>query len=230
MSKMFKSIKEIKIKDYIKPIIIISALFIGFVAFDQVSKYVAEYYLTGQGTVPFIPGFIDFKLVYNKGAAWGMGDGAIWSRVLLCSISWVVFIGLPIYIIYLMIKGKKLNTLFTVCLGLVLAGDFGNLIDRTFFFDRGVIDFISIQSWLPGFGIFNIADSCLVVGVILLLVYFIIEEINEQRAQKAKNEEALKKAKELDENTKKVESSENATLNAGQSNNKVEEIKENERK
>ncbi len=229
MSKMFSSLKEIKIKDYIKPIIIISALFIGFVAFDQVSKYVAEFYLTDKGTVPFIPGFIDFRLVYNKGAAWGMGDGAIWSRILLCSISWIVFIGLPIYIIYLMAKGKKLNTLFTVCLGLILAGDFGNLIDRTFFFERGVIDFISIQSWFPGFGIFNIADSCLVVGIILLLVYFIIEEVKEQKAQKAKNEEALKKAKALDELNKKeasiqeVKSETNATK-------EVEETKNNEGK
>lgn len=227
MSKMFKSLKEIKIEDYIKPIIVISALFIGFVAFDQISKYAAEYYLKDAGTVSFIPGFIDFKLVYNKGAAWGMGDGAIWSRILLCSISWIVFIGLPIYIVYLMAKGKKINTLFTICLGLILAGDFGNLIDRTFFFERGVIDFISIQSWFPGFGIFNIADSCLVVGILLLLVYFIIEEVNEQRAQKAKNEEALKKAKELDK-CAKLDVGNNR--NQEQSNTKVEEIKENEGK
>lgn len=229
MSKMFSSLKEIKIKDYIKPIIIISALFIGFVAFDQASKYLAEFYLTDKGTVPFIPGFIDFRLVYNKGAAWGMGDGALWSRILLCSISWIVFIGLPIYIIYLMAKGKKLNTLFTVCLGLILAGDFGNLIDRTFFFDRGVIDFISIQSWFPGFGIFNIADSCLVVGIILLLVYFIIEEVKEQKAQKAKNEEALKKAKELDEMNKKETSFQEVTSET-KATKEVEETKNNEGK
>lgn len=202
MSKMLKSIKEIKIKNYYKFLIIFISFFIAFVAFDQVSKYLAEYYLTGQGTVSFIPGFIDFRLVYNKGAAWGMGDDAIWSRVLLCIVSWVVFIGIPIYVIYAMAKGKKLNALYTCSLGLIFAGDFGNLIDRTFFFDRGVIDFISIQSWFPGFGIFNIADSCLVVGLLLLIVYFIIEEVKEQKAEKKINEENLKKAKEIDEANK----------------------------
>lgn len=202
MSKMLKSIKEIKIKNYYKFLIIFISFFIAFVAFDQVSKYLAEYYLTGQGTVSFIPGFIDFRLVYNKGAAWGMGDDAIWSRVLLCIVSWVVFIGIPIYVIYAMAKSKKLNALYTCSLGLIFAGDFGNLIDRTFFFDRGVIDFISIQSWFPGFGIFNIADSCLVVGLLLLIVYFIIEEVKEQKAEKKINEENLKKAKEIDEANK----------------------------
>lgn len=202
MSKMLESIKAIKIKDYIKFLIIFLSFFVFFVAFDQISKYVAEFYLKGQDTVTFIPGFIDFKLIYNLGAAWGMGDDAIWSRVLLCITSWIVFIGVPIYIVYAMAKGKKFHVLYTICLGLIWAGDFGNLIDRTFFFNRGVIDFISIQSWFPGFGVFNIADACLVCGLLLLIVYFIIEEVKEQKEQKRINEENLKKAKELDEASK----------------------------
>ena len=72
------------------------------------------------------------------------------------------------------------------------------LIDRTFFFNRGVIDFISIQSWFPNFGIFNIADSCLVVGLILLIVYFVIDEFKEQKRQKLKNEEKIKNGESHD--------------------------------
>lgn len=213
-----REIKNIKIKDYLKFLIIFGSLFIGFVAFDQISKYVAVGNLTLNGQeVTFIPNFIEFKLVYNKGAAWGMGDDALWSRILLCSISWIVFIYIPCYVIYAMAKNKHFSGLFTTCLGLILAGDFGNLIDRTFFFDRGVIDFISIQSWFPGFGIFNIADACLVVGLILLIIYFIVEEIQEQKAQKAKNEADLAKAKALDEadkakSTDDIKKEENSNL------------------
>ena len=59
-----------------------------------------------------------------------------------------------------LIAALQVATSLGVSIALIFGGDIGNLIDRTFFFNRGVIDFISIQSWFPGFGIFNIADSC----------------------------------------------------------------------
>ena len=84
------------------------------------------------------------------------------------------------------------NYILIFYIALILGGDIGNLIDRTFFFDRGVVDFISVQSWLPGFGIFNIADSCLVVGILLLLVYFIYDEFKSSKEEK-EHKEVVKK-------------------------------------
>jgi signal peptidase II len=57
-----------------------------------------------------------------------------------------------------------------VALGLILGGALGNLADRAFrgdgFFDGGVVDFLDLQ-WWP---VFNVADTCVVVGGILLVV------------------------------------------------------------
>lgn len=198
MHKMLECIKKIKIKDYLVFIIYFASIFVFSLAFDQASKYIAEALLTGKGTVTFIPHFIDFVLVYNTGAAWGMGGDEIWSRVILVSISWIVFLFISGYVVYLMAKNKKIDNLFGVSLALIYGGNFGNLIDRTFFFNRGVIDFISIQSWFPNFGIFNIADSCLVVGLILLIIYFIVDEFKEQKRQKIENEKNLKKSNSSD--------------------------------
>ena len=60
----------------------------------------------------------------------------------------------------------------------------------------------------PGFGIFNLADSFLVVGIFALVIYFIIEEIQHQIAEKKKNEEALKQEKEEKNKEKEAENNE----------------------
>ena len=200
MRKMLESLRKIKIKDYIPFLIYFSLITIASIAVDQVSKYVAEANLPLGEVKPLIPNFIDFYLTYNKGAAWGLGDNNVFSRVLLVIISWVVGLFMPGYVIYKMAKNEKFEVIFGVCLALIWGGDIGNLIDRTFFFDRGVIDFISIQSWWPGFGIFNIADSALVVGILMLFVYMLVKEIQHFLRQKRENEEKLKNEEQEEKN------------------------------
>ena len=192
MSKMLEGIKKINFKKYLVFLVYFFAIVIFAVVIDQVTKVIAMNFLTLGEPVTFIPHFIEFTLVFNKGAAFGMGDDALWIRIIFVLLSWIVAIGILIYVSYLMYKNKNINTFFGVCLALILGGDIGNLIDRTFFFDRGVVDFISVQSWLPGFGIFNIADSCLVVGILLLLVYFIYDEFKSSKEEK-EHKEVVKK-------------------------------------
>ena len=208
MSKMLESIKKINFKKYLVFFIYFFAIVIASIVIDQVTKVVAMNSLVLGEPVTFIPNFIEFTLVYNKGAAFGMGDDALWIRIIFVLLSWLVAVGLLIYVGYLINKDKKINPFFGVCLALILGGDIGNLIDRTFFFDRGVVDFISVQSWLPGFGIFNIADSCLVVGILLLLVYLIYDEYKSSKEDKA-HKEAVKKIEE----TEKKESQEETKVN-----------------
>ena len=136
MRKMLESLRKIKIKDYIPFLIYFSLITIASIAIDQVSKYVAEANLPLGEVKPLIPNFIDFYLTYNKGAAWGLGDNNVFSRVLLVIISWVVGLFMPGYVIYKMAKNEKFEVVFGVCLALIWGGDIGNLIDRTFFFDR----------------------------------------------------------------------------------------------
>ena len=202
MSKMFESLKRIEIRKYIKFLIYFSAIVVFAIVIDQVTKVIAMNFLEYATPVTFIPNFIEFTLVYNTGAAFGMGDDTLWIRVIFVILSWLVMFAVPIYIVYLMTKDKSINTFFGISLALVLGGDVGNLIDRTFFFDRGVVDFISIQSWFPNFGIFNIADACLVVGVLMLLGYLIYDEIK-----------TSKEDKEHKENIKKLEEKEQSNLN-----------------
>lgn len=202
MSKMLESLKRIEIKKYIKFFIYFSAIVVLAIVIDQVTKVIAMNFLEYGTPVTFIPNFIEFTLVYNTGAAFGMGDDTLWIRVIFVILSWLVMFAVPIYIVYLMTKNKYINAFFGISLALVLGGDVGNLIDRTFFFDRGVVDFISIQSWFPNFGIFNIADACLVVGVLMLLGYLIYDEIK-----------TSKEDKEHKENIKKLEEKEQSNLN-----------------
>lgn len=170
------------------------------VLFDQITKSAAMNNLNEGTIVPFIPHFIEWDLVFNKGAAWGLGEDATWSRILLIIISWAVVIGFIIYAIYLKLKKKEFKFGLWIIFAFIIGGDIGNLIDRTFFYDRGVVDFISIQSWWNGFGIFNVADSILVCSLFALIIYFVVELILERNR---KNKEIDEKIKTQEENDNK---------------------------
>lgn len=197
MSKMFKSNETIdqenknsKMKKILKEVFFsFSWLAIILLICDIITKVCAEKFLKGKGSIVVIPHLLNFTLTYNNGAAWGMGGDATWSRVVLALVSWVVAIAI---IVYVVMKYKKLNNYLKATIMVILAGDVGNLIDRTFFYNRGVIDFLDITPLIKGFGIFNFADSCLVVGIIMLLIYFLIEWINESKNEK-KNKEIADK-------------------------------------
>ncbi|MGN1278138.1 MAG: signal peptidase II, partial [Candidatus Onthovivens sp.] len=118
MFKMFKSDRKIEIKQHIPFLIYFVLITIFSIAFDQISKIIAENNLQVGVAIPFIPGFIDFLLTYNLGAAWGMGDGEVWSRVLLCITSWVVALFIPCYLVYRFVKNQKITPLLGVSIAL----------------------------------------------------------------------------------------------------------------
>ena len=113
--------------------------------------------------VTIIPGILNFTYTKNMGAAFGIGTPIV---VLIVNI--VLIIG----IIIAVIKFKNLITNY-IPVTLLLAGGIGNLIDRVF---RGyVIDFIDVN--LFDFPNFNIADICVVFGVIVIIFEIIKKEI-----------------------------------------------------
>ena len=67
-------------------------------------------------------------------------------------------------------------------LSLVVSGGIGNLIDRIFRNGK-VIDFLHFEFW-PSFPVFNVADCAIVVGVGLLILYFVIDTVNEYKSKK----------------------------------------------
>lgn len=192
MSKMFESIKEI-IKNHKKFFIYFISFSILLCLIDQVSKWIAlsllgplsssypsGYDLPSQvgKSVVVIPNFLNFTLLTNNGAAFGMGAGKLYMRIIFIIISWIFFLGVPFGIIYYYKKyNKDINIMYKIALILLYGGNFGNLIDRTFYWSSpcGVIDFIDVTPLISGFGIFNLADSFVVIAVIIIIIMLIID-------------------------------------------------------
>lgn len=127
--------------------------------------------------------FVKFTFVENPGMAFGIDVGET-SKLFLSLFSIIASIGILIYLFKL--KDEKL--ILRLALALILGGAIGNMIDRTFYgifygyapiFYGRVVDFINVDFFdFSIFGrtyerwpIFNIADSAVTVGVILLLIF-----------------------------------------------------------
>lgn len=161
---------------------------------DQITKWVIYNALNGVigSKVTVIPGFLEFRLVINSGMSYGFlsGGGAVW-RVILAIVSWVASVAIAYY----WLKNLKKNDIWmNVICALVFAGALGNGIDRLFYWESttgfsGVIDFIVIYFFGPNndppFGVFNVADACLSVGIVVLLIVYIVRAI--KSAKKKEN-------------------------------------------
>ena len=120
-----------------------------------------------QDTIKVIPGFFNITYVRNTGAAFSILKD---STIFLCILSVIC-----ILILIKIIKDFPNNRYTTLAFGLLFGGIFGNLIDRLFL--GSVRDFLSFSS----FPVFNLADSCIVVGVILLIIDLIVGEVHERK-------------------------------------------------
>lgn len=139
-------------------IIIGSVLGIIIALMDQLSKVFMI-----DKSFEVIPGFLNFSYVQNTGGAFGIGKLSV---VLIFNI--LIIIGVVVVLVKL--KNSINNYIPYV---LVLSGGVGNLIDRIF---KGyVIDFIDVN--LFNFPTFNIADICIVIGIIWLGIDIIIHNM-----------------------------------------------------
>jgi signal peptidase II len=133
---------------------------------DIVTKQLVVAHLRVGEPVRVIGGLLYFNSDRNGGAAFSMGTSITWVFPTIA----IIVSGAIIYL------SRSLRSMaWAVSLGLVLAGALGNLIDRLFRapgpFRGEVVDFIALfNSSARGFAIFNIADSCLTIGVILAVL------------------------------------------------------------
>ncbi|MDQ7986727.1 signal peptidase II [Pseudomonas sp. G34] len=131
---------------------------------DQITKFWFDNNLQMYERITVIPQVLDWTLAYNTGAAFSFLAGASgWQRWLFTLIAVVVSVVLVVWLKRL----KPDETWLAVGLALVLGGALGNLVDRVIF--GHVVDFILVHwqsSWY--FPAFNIADSAITVGAILL--------------------------------------------------------------
>jgi len=131
---------------------------IPIITIDQISKLLADNYLINK--IKIIKDFFYLNLVHNRGAAWGILN----NHLVLLSVFMLIALAL---LLFYSSKFKK-NIRNTIAFGLITGGLIGNLIDRVF---KGyVIDFLDFYIFKYDYPVFNIADICIVIGMLLIII------------------------------------------------------------
>ncbi len=143
-------------------------MFIGLIGVDQLTKSLAVNHLMGNESVVVIDKILSLTYVENRGAAYGLLSN---NRFILLLLTVVLMIGI-VYVLFNFEKYFK-NKNLKVLLVLILAGAFGNMIDRVFL--GYVVDFL--QFTFIDFPVFNFADICVVLGSVGLIIFSLREEM-----------------------------------------------------
>lgn len=120
-----------------------------------------------------IDNFFYLTYVKNDGAAWSILSG---KQYLLIFITFLALF----FIIKTIIMEKSLKFHEIISYGLLLGGIFGNLIDRILY--SYVIDFLGIIIFKYNFPVFNIADTFIVIGVIIMAISVLRGDFNEDNS------------------------------------------------
>ncbi len=137
---------------------------------DQISKILVMNLMTLRQSIKIIPSFFYFTYIQNDGAALNILSG---STVIIITISLLALL----YIIKLVHDSNIKNKLQLTIYSLLIGGIIGNIADRVIY--GKVIDFIDLYIFSYNFPVFNLADSFIVVGSILLIITIIRGEKNE---------------------------------------------------
>lgn len=140
-------------------------LSLGVIACDQGFKaWIVANIALGE-TRTFLPHVLSLTYIRNTGAAWSILEG----QTVFFTIVTLITVGA---VGYFLIRYRKGSKLLNFGLSLILAGAIGNFIDRIRI--GYVVDMF--QTEFMNFPIFNIADTALVIGVILVAIYSLFEE------------------------------------------------------
>ena len=136
------------------------------VLLDQVVKAMVRTRLELHDSITVIPGVFDLTRVHNTGAAYGFLNGVDFpfKTALLACVATAALIGLSVYAASL----ERTQVLTRAGLTLVIGGAAGNLIDRI---SAGyVLDFVDLYRGDWHFWAFNVADSAITIGVVLMIL------------------------------------------------------------
>lgn len=137
---------------------------VALVGLDLFVKYWVSANIALGTSHGFIPGLMNLTNLHNDGAAWSILEGQQWFFYLITLAAVVV-------LAYLM-RQWRTNRWKMIALSLIMAGALGNFIDRVH--QHYVVDMFEL---LPiNFPVFNVADSCLTVGVIALIIIILKED------------------------------------------------------
>ena len=136
-------------------------------ALDQLSKWWAQVTLPPEGTPhPVIPGFLNWTLAFNSGAAFSFLAGADgWQRWFFVALAVLISSVLVVWLSRTHVRDWRT----ALPLSLVIGGAIGNLIDRLH--GSTVIDFIHVYFRQWNYPVFNLADCAITVGAIGLVFF-----------------------------------------------------------
>ncbi|MCH5153144.1 MAG: signal peptidase II [Clostridiales bacterium] len=176
------------------------SVIVACIALDQLTKYFIGIACEKHGTIKILGNWLTLYWTTNPGATGGMFSNLAWNNWLFF---FMTLIGIPVFM-WLLWRSRTRSVAGQVAFAFIIGGTIGNAIDRIVFAKDGfftgqVRDFVRVEGF---FGIFNIADSFLVVGVILALVAIVFVDhdslmwslINER------NEKLKQKQEQTDEN------------------------------
>lgn len=130
------------------------------VGLDQITKHLISQTISPGESIIILKDSFYITLVHNTGIAFGLFK----NQTIIFVIISIITIVLILYNIFHRKKYRKVHKLELFAFSLILAGALGNLIDRVRF--GYVIDFLDFRIW----PVFNIADSAITVGIILILI------------------------------------------------------------
>lgn len=137
------------------------------IVLDQLSKWWALAALQPAGVPhPAIPGFLNWTLIYNRGAAFSfLTNGSGWQRWLFVILALVISTVLVVWLA----RTARRDWRTALPLSLVIGGAIGNLIDRLH--AAQVTDFIDVYFGHWHYPVFNLADCGITVGAVLLVAF-----------------------------------------------------------
>ena len=151
---------------------------VGLVLLDQHLKHLAAQNLQGKDTVVLIPGFLGLHYAENTGAAFSLFSSSTQTLTIVT----VIALGAGVVALFAI---KKKALIYDICVPLIIAGGAGNLLDRVT--NGYVIDYI--RTLFMDFPIFNFADCLITCGCIAIIIYLIVEMIQENKKKKQPPEE-----------------------------------------
>lgn len=138
---------------------------------DQITKFIIASSMEVGDSFEVIPNFLNITSHRNDGAAWGILSGKM-------SFFFIITIIILVVLIVFYIKEAKNNLLMQIAISLLFAGALGNFIDRVLHGE--VVDFVDTYIFGYNFPIFNVADSSLTIGVLLIIIALLTDMKKEE--------------------------------------------------
>ncbi|PKL19346.1 MAG: signal peptidase II [Spirochaetae bacterium HGW-Spirochaetae-5] len=153
-------------RKHILPAITVLAVFTA----DAVTKNLALKHLGSYNSFDFFGGFLRLDLVFNRGGVFGIMQGY---KNFFMIVSIIVLLIMVAYYFY----ERTMPALFRIAMALIIGGAAGNIFDRLVPGRPGVVDFFSVGvDGVYRWPTFNIADSVIIAGAILLVIIVYIED------------------------------------------------------